>query len=123
MSLTPPLQELIARHIDSIEALEILLLLHRAPETSMTAAAIDSRLGLKSGIAEKRLQILLRTDLVLRETSGAYRYAVTDEDLNGRVADLASAYADRRTAVVNTVYSENLVRLRAFADAFKVKSE
>lgn len=123
MSVPQPLQEFIRDYVDSIETLEILLLLNRAPDTFWTTTAIDSHFGMKQGTADKRLQAMLRNGLVTRGTSGGYRFMPRDEAQRALVAALATAYGDRRASVVNTVFSENLARLRAFSDAFKVKSE
>ncbi len=123
MSLQESVMELIRRYVDSMETLEIILLLHRAPDTFWTASAIDSHFGMKQGTAEKCLQGLLQNQLVTKGTSGGYRFAPNDEALREGVSALAVAYADRRALVASIVYNENLERLRAFSDAFKVKSE
>ncbi|MGA8808436.1 MAG: hypothetical protein WB973_11210 [Thermoanaerobaculia bacterium] len=123
MSLQQSVMEFISRYVDSMETLEIILLLQRAPDTFWTGSAIDSHFGMKQGTAEKRLHGLLQNRLVSRGTSGGYRYAPKDEELRAGVSALAIAYAERRAVVANIVFSENLERLRAFSDAFKVKSE
>jgi hypothetical protein len=123
VSLQQPIEEFIRRYIDSIEALEILMLLQRAPDTFWTPVAIESHLGMKQGIAEQRLQRLLQNGFVTKGMSGGYRYAPADDDLRAGISALAAAYADGRSAVLNVVFSESHPRLRAFSDAFKVKSE
>lgn len=123
MSIPAALEAFIHEHVDSIESLEILLLLRRASETFWRAEALESHLGMKSGSAEKRLDGLLRAHLVTQGSSGGYRYQPPSEEIAANVSALAEAYAERRTAVVNTVYSENLNRLRAFSNAFKMRSE
>ena len=60
---------------------------------------------------------------IVKGASRGYRYNPGNEALDAAVGELAAAYADRRVSVVNAVFSENLARLRAFSDAFKVKSE
>ena len=121
--LSPNLQQFIARYVDSMETLEILLLLQRAPDTFWTPSAIDSHLGMKSGVAENRLRGLLENNFVTKGISGGYRYNARGEERRVAVLALAAAYAETRAEVVNAVYSENLNRLRAFSDAFRVKSE
>lgn len=124
MSLPPALERFIARSIDSIETVEILLLLARTPDTYWTAEALESHLGMRSGSgADRRLAFLAENGLVVRGASGGYRYAAASDEQRQLVADLAVAYSERRAAVVNTVFSENLARLRAFAEAFRVKRE
>jgi len=121
MSVPQPLQDFIRDHVDTIETLEILLLLQRGPDTYWTGSAIDSHIGMKEGTADKRLQGLVRSGLVARGTSGGYRFMPQKEEQRELVSMLATAYGERRASVVNTVFSENLARLRAFSDAFKVK--
>ena len=124
MSLSPELLELIQQHIDSVETLEILLLLQRTPETFWTASAIESHLGLKSGTAERLLSNLEQRRLLVAGMSGGYRYNPNDDAARRDViAELATAYAGRRGEVINALYSANLTRLRAFSDAFKMRNE
>ncbi len=123
MSLPQPLEQFIARYVDSVETLETLLLLKRSSETFWMTSAIESHLGIKAGSAEKRLQSLLQNGFVVRGMSGAYRYCPKRADDDALVAELATAYAEQRTAVLNFLFSDSLARLRAFANAFKVKSE
>ncbi|MBV8518340.1 MAG: hypothetical protein JO197_13160 [Acidobacteria bacterium] len=121
--VSPALLQFIRRCVDSIETLEILLLLQRTPETFWTPAAIDSQLGMKQGAAAKRLARLADEQLVVTGSSGAFRYAPRDEEDRATVAALTTAYADQRASVVNAVFSENLERLRAFSDAFRMKDQ
>lgn len=123
MSLPQPLEQFIARYVDSVETLETLLLLKRSSETFWMTSAIESHLGLKSGNAEKRLQGLLQNGFVVKGMSGGYRYCPERAEDDVQVAELAVAYAERRAAVLNFLFSDNLSSLRAFANAFKVKSE
>jgi DNA-binding IclR family transcriptional regulator len=123
MSLPKKLEDFIGRYVDSIETLEILLQLQRSPETVWMAPAMESHLGMKSGTAEKRLESLARHGFAIRGSSSGYRYGTPDKELDATVAELAAMYAERRVMVVNTIFSENLARLRAFSNAFKVKSE
>ena len=123
MNLPPSLEEFIGRYVDSIETLEILLLLKRSPETYWMTTAIESHLGIRSGTAEKHLRELLDNRFIVRGMTGAFRYSPSNEGHDEAVTALAAAYADQRVAVVNAVFSESLSRLRAFANAFKVTSE
>lgn len=123
MTLPQHVLDFIRDHVDSIETLEIILLLHRAPDTFWRPEAIESHLGLKPGTAEKCLQKLDVSGIALQGMTRGYRYRATDAAVDRSVKALAAAYAEHRISVVNAVYSENLRRLRAFADAFKVKGD
>jgi hypothetical protein len=99
VSLQQSVIDLIRRYIDSMETLEIILLLQRAPDTFWTASAIDSHFGMRQGTAEDRLQGLLENHLVTKGKSGGYRYAPEDEELRAGVSALAIAYAERPSLV------------------------
>ncbi|MGH9418567.1 MAG: hypothetical protein ACRD3J_01230 [Thermoanaerobaculia bacterium] len=124
MTISKSLTEFIGCNVDSIETLEILMLLQRAPDTFWTAVAIESQLGMRSGVSGPRLDSLCENGLIVRGfTAGGYRYSPGNEALRSLVEELATAYADSRAVVLNAVHSEHLDRLRAFADAFRMKSE
>ena len=119
--LPVPLRNLIATSIDSIEGLEILLLLRRSQHAYWATRAIAEQLGIAPEIVGTKLDALRRAGLVsVGEETGAFRYAPRNEDLAAAIGDLARAYNERRASVVNTIFSANLERLRAFSDAFKV---
>ncbi len=102
VTLSDSTQAFIRRYIDSIETLEILMLLQRAPDTLWTPAAMDSQLGMKQGIAEKCLQRLLHSGFVTKGMSGGYRYSPADDDLRVGISAVTAAYAECRLAVVKT---------------------
>lgn len=115
---------LIAQAFDSVESIELLLLLRRSSNTFWSAHAAAEMIGVRDEIAERKIAALAAARLLRpAETTGAYRYAPATEELARRVEVLVEAYATRRAEVINTIYSGNLERLRAFSNAFKLKGE
>jgi hypothetical protein len=122
--LKPDVQKLISDCIDSVEAVEILLLLRRSPDAYWTSDAVSQQLGMQSQLASAKLRGLAENRLlVVGGDTGAYRYAPRDAETRQAVDNLAAAYANLRIHVINTIYSANLERLRAFSDAFRLKKE
>lgn len=120
--LNPEVRELIAHHLDSLESVEILLLLRRSPRTYWGAPAIAEQLGIAPEIARAKLDALRSSGMIaVGEQTGAFRYAPADDRTKNAVDELATAYANRRASVVNSIYSANLDRLRAFSNSFRVK--
>ena len=120
--LTSEVQELIARVFDSVASVEIVLLLRRSPQTYWAAPAIAEQLGLRSEIVQAKLDALTRHRILkMGEQTHAFRYAPEEKETAARLDHLAAAYADHRVSVINTIYSANLERLRAFSNAFRVK--
>ena len=113
---------LIGTVIDSVETLEILLLLRRSPQTYWAAAAVAEQLGMRPETTRTRLEALRHRGLLAAGAdTGAYRFAPSDPKVVNGINELADAYADRRISVINAIYAANLERLRAFSDAFRMK--
>lgn len=122
MMLPPAVQALIATSIHSVAALELLLLLHRSPDTFWTAAAAAATLGASEERMSTALQWLQRQGLVepARETV-AFRYAPKREADRGTVDALAAAYEQQRLAVLDAAYASGSASIDAFAEAFRIR--
>jgi hypothetical protein len=121
--LTADVRELIESAVDSIETLEIVMLLRRSPQTFWADPAVAEQLGIRPDVARTKLQALhQRGILTIGGQTGAYRYAPADVPLRETIDKLADAYGQQRSNVINAIYSANLERLRAFSNAFKVKA-
>lgn len=118
--MTSQMETFLANHVRTVEQLEILLLLHRSPDTYWTAEALAQHLGLAKNIAEARVMELARSGLAKEGASGPqFRFHSADADTVRIVGDIATAYRDKRIAVINAIYAANLTRLKTFSDAFK----
>jgi hypothetical protein len=124
VELTRETRSFLAEVFDSVESVEIVLLLRRSPDTFWTSKAVASVLGVREDLAAKKLSALDAAKLLTcGESTGAYRYAPGEAALASRVDELADVYAGQRIDVINLIYSSNLERLRAFSNAFKVNGE
>ena len=124
VALSAGVMDLIGKAVDSIEAAEILLLLRRSPDTFWTGEAVSHRAGISEHLADAKLGALAAAGLLERGAhTASYRYAPADDRLRATCDELAVAYAERRVSVINAIYTANIVRLRAFANAFRPKEE
>ncbi|HEY4640806.1 MAG TPA: hypothetical protein VII75_05635 [Thermoanaerobaculia bacterium] len=105
MELVPESLELILHHgVDSMESIDILLLLRRS-EAFWTSEAIAQQLGIaKDVVAQKCANMAKAQLLAVGSDTGAYRYAPRNDATCEAIDKLA-----------------NLERLRAFSDAFRLK--
>ncbi len=116
---------LIAEHIDSVEQLEVLLLLWRHPSRGWAPEAVARELRIEPASADKRLEDLERggflqcRDRACRE----YQYAPEPPERDGLVRGLAEGYAERRVTVINLIFSKPVDRIRTFADAFRLRKD
>lgn len=117
-------RELIQQHIDSVEQLEVLLLLHDQPDRDWSAAEVSGELRTNERSTATRLADLTARGLVAEgATRELYRYAPRTHDLNAAVGGLAREYAVRRVSVITLIFAKPLDRIRSFADAFRFRRD
>jgi len=120
-------QRLIAEHIDSVEQLEILLLLHKDAARAWSAEAVARELRVSHISAGDRLKELMRAGILVRvEGAGSgpeYRYAPESPKLEESVSGLEKAYSERRVTVINLIFSKPVDKIRTFADAFRLRKD
>jgi DNA-binding IclR family transcriptional regulator len=110
------------RHIDSVEQLEVLLLLHRAAESAWTAEMVAAALYTQPASAARRLETLAADGLIERASQpGAYRYLPSGPGMGEMISTLADTYRERRVAVVTAIASKPMENVRAFSDAFRLR--
>ncbi|HET9029280.1 MAG TPA: hypothetical protein VFN49_03815 [Candidatus Aquilonibacter sp.] len=120
MSFSVTLRALINRAIDSVEHVEVLLLLKRDPEHSWTPAHVAEELRRSSSSVERRLRDLVRARLV-SETNGTYAY---DPGSHAKAVDeLEYEYEHRRVRLIEAIFSRSIDSARSFADAFRLWGE
>ncbi len=107
--------------IDSIEQVEILMLLRRT-ERVWTSRAVTTELGLSETVTRAQLEVLTARGLLHAQTGGeiSYRFSPKTTDLARYTGLLAEYYATDRGAVVGFIASRAR-RFRSFADAFKLR--
>ena len=113
----------IIQHINSVESLEILLLLSAGTLREYTAEEISRTLRTSLESAAARLKELHRSKLLIaaeNERAPKYRFDAANA---GVVAELEKAYKTRRVSVISFIYSNPTDPLRAFSDAFRIRKE
>jgi hypothetical protein len=120
VSLPPEVASFLAQHIDSVEQLEILLLLRMDRSRTWTPSELATEMRTTEGSAATRLTKLLAHGLVSR-TGDAYRFAPADAAVEASVAAVATTYVSRRYVVIQAIFEPRASTLQAFADAFKIR--
>jgi hypothetical protein len=116
-------RSLIARHIDSVLELEILLLLYGSRPRAWSADEVVEKLRIDRAWAVTQLGRLCDHGLLRCEASPAptYAYAPASADTDAAAAALDAAYADRRVSVIELIFAKPLDKIRSFADAFRIR--
>jgi predicted transcriptional regulator len=127
--LTSELQAFVLQHVDSIEQLEVLLLLHAQSGRTWTAAEVSLELRSAPESVANRLKSLVKTGLLVQvsqpETAGeaVYRYQPASDKAESLLQSLTEAYRTRRFTVINLILSRPPDSIKTFADAFRIKKE
>jgi hypothetical protein len=106
-AIPDPVRELLAHRIDSVAQLEIVLLLHGAPDTPWTAEAVSDELRIdRTWVAQELVVLADRGFLIgIEGSTPRYRFRAEATELARAVTALAGCYADRRVSVVALLYS------------------
>jgi hypothetical protein len=119
------LKQFIEFYIESVPQLEALLLLRNDPSRRWLAADVAKALYVPENTAATLLADFVRRDLAVVESPADAHYAYRSQDAEiDRLIDLlATAYHERRVAVISLIYSKPLNKVQTFADAFRFGKE
>lgn len=122
-SLNPQIEQFIVSCINSVEQLEILLLLRQKNELDGETINRELRTSLTS--VEKRLTDLIRKQLITcRVVDGLLIYRYEPSDTNIPVIDeLAVLYGTHRVAIINAIFSKPTDKLKDFSEAFRLRDK
>ena len=123
MTMDGAVERFIAQHLNSVEQLEVLLLLHRSHGREWSAGEVSRELSSHPHSAESRLLDLRARGLVAaREDGQEFRYHwAPPAGVDEVVAALARVYAERRVSVITAIFAKPLDSVRTLADAFRVR--
>jgi hypothetical protein len=124
-ALPPQVQRFIATHIDSIEKLEVLLLLRTRADRDWSARDVSQELRITESSATARLEDLTARRLLVKAAGSAssYRYHPASPEDEQDVSELQATYSTRRVSVISFIFSKPLDKVRGFADAFRLKRD
>jgi hypothetical protein len=109
------------QNIDSVEQLEVLLLLWRTPERGWTSDEVATAVYSHPSSVVRRLAMLFGQGLLREREPGCYQYAPRTAELHDTVTRLDHTYRERRVAVITLIASKPIENVRAFSDAFRIR--
>jgi predicted transcriptional regulator len=119
--LPPAVVEFIIECIDSVEQLEMLVLLRTQRDRGWTPAQLAAEMRTTEGSATKRLKGLLKAGLVVSSADREHRYAPKDSSKDAVVAAVAMSYLTRRFSVIDVILVGRRNQLGLFSDAFRLR--
>ena len=121
------LDRFIAAEIQSLEQLEILLLLSGNPHKWWTAKGVYDVVKSSLPSVEGRLRDMTERQMLRREvdSDSRFQFAPADEAIWRIVSELREAYKERSVKVVQAIYSKTPTPdgVQEFARAFRVRKD
>jgi hypothetical protein len=124
-AIPPRVQRFISTHIDSIEKLEVLLLMRARADREWSALEVSQELRITEASATARLEDLTGRRLLVQRDGrpASYRFSPANSEDAQDVSELQATYSTRRVSVISFIFSKPLDRVRGFADAFRLKRD
>jgi hypothetical protein len=123
-ALPEDIRQFLLRYIDSVEQLEVLLLLCGSPTTSWSPESVAQALYSNPTSVAYRLAMLQRHELIIAaEPPSSYRYQPQTPALHEAVTRVAKMYKERRVAVITFIASKPMANAKAFSDAFRLRKK
>jgi hypothetical protein len=121
--IAPEVISFLGENIESVLALELLLLLRNDPSRAFTSSDLAHQLKIDSAHAEAQLAGFCQRGLLSRgeATPTTYRYAPQSAQIDATVAAVAAAYATHRVTIIGLIFSKPTSTLKTFADAFRIR--
>jgi hypothetical protein len=118
------LKQFIVRHINSVEQVEVLLLLKRSSPREWTAEAVSREISTSRYSAEGRLMNLQTRGLIaLREEDHVLHFWYDAANPHGPLIDeLAKEYLERRTTIITMIFAPRSDSVTTFAQAFDLRN-
>jgi hypothetical protein len=119
------IRRFIVDRIDSVELLQVLLLLHGNQAKEWTIVQIEQELRSSSSAIEKRLKDLYDRKVLVQDPANpnAHRYRPMSEQIAEVVDALAQYNKTHPYRLIELIYTRPMDALRSFSDAFRIKKE
>ena len=121
-------RELLDRRIESLDQLEVLLLLRKSSDRAWTAEAVGAHLRLPIQVAEAldALQAAGLLGVVSTDSQPQYTYSPVSSHLDHAVTELERQYREEPIRVIKILSAHSIRRVRskaarAFSEAFAVR--
>jgi hypothetical protein len=111
----------------TVDAVELLLLLHRKPDQWWSAQSACRALApdelLSEADAARYFGVLHRSGVAALAPDGSVQYRPASPELDRLVGTLAQSYLERPVTLIRVVYALRDQNIKSFADAFKLKKD
>ncbi|HEX7858693.1 MAG TPA: hypothetical protein VF773_00035 [Verrucomicrobiae bacterium] len=119
------MEKFIAGEINSLEQLEILLLLSGNPHRTWSVNGVYEVIKSSPQSVKDRLNEMTERGVLRKEVEGEarYQFAPTNDALWKITSELRDAYKERSVKVVQAIYSKPPDAVQEFARAFRLRKD
>jgi hypothetical protein len=117
--LSENLRQFLFEHIDSVEQLDMIVLLFEQRNKWWTAKAISEELRTSCSSVGNRIPVLQSLGIVGVNEAGAYQYQPKSPELAALIENLVDQYKLRRHTILQLIFS-TMKRAKTFANAFVI---
>lgn len=124
-TLPAVVRQFLARHIQSVEQLEVLLLLRSEPQRAWTVGEVYDVIRSSTASIASRLKTFTNDGFAIEEATSApaYRFAPKDDNLRMAIDQTATAYQVSRVRVIEAIFTPASDPVQTFADAFRLRRD
>jgi hypothetical protein len=122
-TLSGELQKFIAEHIESLEKLEVLLLLQKAPDAIWSVQDVYQAIQSSHLSVGRGLRELTAHGFLQQVGKDTFQYRPKTPEVAGQVDLLRTEYQTRRIRVIEGIFSKSAEEMRQFAEAFRIRKE
>jgi hypothetical protein len=118
-------RQFLARYIQSVEQLEILLLVSGDPGKAWTSSEVYGIIRSSEASVTSRLECFTRDGFLLASPGppATYQYRPPSDVIRSAVGKATELYQSRRVRMVEAIFTSELDPLQGFADAFKLRKQ
>jgi hypothetical protein len=116
------LKRFVAAHIDTVEQLEVLLLLRSRPAETWTPKRVSDELRTSQMAATIRLERLCATELC-EAVEGGFRLRPAPGSVEYAIQLVEAAYRNRHVSLISLIYARPSKGVLLFADSFRVRKD
>ena len=118
--IPPDVLKFVLKHIDTLEQLEVLLLVSALPDREWTGDDVYQVVKTNPNLVKKRLEEFTAKGFLVRAGEG-YRYAPQNDEIARQIANVASFYKLGRHRLIELIYSPTTEEMRGFSEAFRFR--
>lgn len=120
--IPPPIKKFVQERLDSVEQLNVLLLLRLSPDRVWSTEQISHELRSTDQSIQKRLEGLYSRNVLVRvpELQGGHRFSPASDECRQLIEELAVINHTKPYRIMELIYSRKSDALQDFADAFKL---